>query len=77
MPGELPNGCDYSTWLRLRDEWRLAVRIFRKRRSEPEREREVISRHGQHAACHVLTSRGAAIEFLDRLEVGRAASDDG
>ena len=32
MPGELPEGCDYSAWLRLRDEWRLAVRIWRKRR---------------------------------------------
>src|SRR3972149_6557192 len=43
MPGEVPEGCDYSAWLRLRDEWRLAVRIWRKRRSEPEREREIIS----------------------------------
>jgi adenylate kinase family enzyme len=22
MPGELPEGCDYPAWLRLRDEWR-------------------------------------------------------
>jgi hypothetical protein len=50
MPGELPEGCDYSAWLRLRDEWRLAVRIWRKRRSEPEREHEIISQHGQHVA---------------------------
>jgi adenylate kinase family enzyme len=77
MPGELPEGCDYSAWLRLRDEWRLAVRIWRKRRSEPEREHEIISQHGQHAARHVLRSKRAATEFLDRLEVGRAASDDG
>jgi hypothetical protein len=27
MPGELPEGCDYSAWARLRDEWRLAARI--------------------------------------------------
>jgi len=77
MPGELPEGCDYSAWLRLRDEWRLAVRIWRKRRSEPEREREIISQHGHHAARHVLRSKRAATEFLDRLEAGRAASDDG
>ena len=38
MPGELPPGCDYSAWARLRDEWRLAARIWRKRHSEPERE---------------------------------------
>ena len=30
MPGELPEGCDYSAWMRLRGEWRLAVRIWRK-----------------------------------------------
>ena len=33
MPDELPEGCDYSAWMRLRDEWCLAVRIWRKRRS--------------------------------------------
>ncbi len=77
MPGELPEGCEYSAWLRLRDEWRLAVRIWRRRRSEPESEREIILRHGHHAAHHVLRSRRAAADFLDRLEVGRAASDDG
>src|SRR4051812_9961529 len=27
MPSELPKGCDYSAWRRLRDEWRLAIRI--------------------------------------------------
>lgn len=77
MPGELPEGCDYSAWLRLRDEWRLAVRIWRKRRSEPELEREILSQHADHATRHVLRSKRAATEFLDRLEVGRAASDDG
>src|ERR1700716_633836 len=30
IPGELPEGCSYSAWLRLRDEWGLAVRICRK-----------------------------------------------
>ena len=58
MPGELPEGCDYSAWARLRDEWRLAGRIWRKRHSEPEREREIASQYGQHVAVHVLSSRG-------------------
>ncbi len=75
MPGELPKGCDYSAWQRLRDEWRLAVRIWRERRSEPERERKIISQHGRHAALHVLRSKREAAEFLDRLEDGRAASE--
>jgi adenylate kinase family enzyme len=76
MPGELPEGCEYSGWLRLRDEWCLAVRIWRKRRSELGREHEIISQHGQHAACYVLRSKRAVTDFLARLEVGRAASDD-
>jgi hypothetical protein len=77
MPGELPEGCDYSAWLRLRDEWRLAVRIWRKRRSEPEREREIISQHGQHVALHVLRSKRAVREFLDGLDADHIEADDG
>jgi adenylate kinase family enzyme len=69
--GEMPEGCDDSAWRRLRDEWPLAVRIWRKRRAEPELEREIIRRHGQHAALHVLRSKRAARELLDRLDVGR------
>src|SRR6188768_2139577 len=36
--GEMPEGCDDSSWRRLRDEWRLAIAIWRNRRSEPERD---------------------------------------
>lgn len=71
MPGELPKGCDYSVWQRLCDEWRLAVRIWRRRRSEPEREREIISQHGQHVALHVLRSKRAVADFLDGLDTDR------
>lgn len=76
MPAELPEGCDYSPWLRLRDEWLLAVRIWRNRRSEPAREREIISRHGQHVALHVLTSKRAVRELLGSLETNRVAADE-
>jgi adenylate kinase family enzyme len=77
MPSELPEGCDYSAWLRLRDEWRLAVRIWRKRRSEPEHEHEIISQHGQHVALHVLRSKRAVREFLDGLDADHVEADDG
>lgn len=77
MPDQLPDGCHCSTWQRLRDEWQLAVRIWRQRRSEPERERQIISQHGQHATVHVLRSRGAITEFFDRLAAGRATSGSG
>jgi adenylate kinase family enzyme len=75
--GEMPDGCADSAWRRLRDEWRIAGRICKKRRSEPEREREIISLHGQHAALHVLTSKRAAREFLDRVGVEYPKADDG
>lgn len=78
-PGELPEGCDYSAWLRLRDEWRLAVLSWRNRRTEPEREREIISQHGKHAALYVLRSKRAVREFLDGPSAGRLRlpADDG
>jgi len=75
MPGELPEGCDYSARARLRDEWRLAGRIWRKRRVEPERERDVISQYGQHLVVHVLTSAQAVSDFLDRSDTDRTVAD--
>ncbi len=66
-PGELPEGCDDSAMRQLRDEWRIVGTVWRNRRSEPERERAIISRHGSNAAVHVLGSRRAAEEFLSRL----------
>src|SRR5262245_53304126 len=75
--GEMPEGCDDSPWRRLRDEWRLAVVIWRNRRSEPEREREIISQYGQHAVLHSLRSERAAREFIDVLNVDHTEADDG
>jgi adenylate kinase family enzyme len=77
MPGELPEGCSYSRWQRLRDEWRLAVRIQRDRRSEPAREHEIISERGPNVALHVLESKRAVREFLDGLDVDHVDADDG
>jgi adenylate kinase family enzyme len=75
--GQMPEGCDDSAWRRLRDEWQIAVVIWRKRRSEPEREHDIISQHGQHAALHVLRSKRAAREFLDGLDVEHVEADAG
>ena len=77
MPGALPEGCDYSAWRRLRDEWRLVPSIWRNRRSEPEREHEIISQHGQHVALQVLKSKRAVREFLDAFEAAHVEADDG
>ena len=76
MPDELPEGCDYSAWQRLRDEWLLAVRIWRGRRSEPEREREIISQHEPQVSLHVLRSKRAVRELLDGLDADLVKVDD-
>ena len=68
MPGELPRGCAYTRWHRLRDEWQLAGRIWRKHRSEPAFEREVIAQRGPDVALHVLRSKRAVAELLDRVD---------
>lgn len=76
LPSELPEGCDYSAWARLRDEWRLAGRIWRERHVEPERERLIISQSGQNVAVHVLRSPRAVSDFLDGLDADRTVIDD-
>lgn len=65
--GAMPEGCPDSAWRRLRDEWPLALRIWRERRSAPEREQQIIAEHGRHAAVHVLRSPDDVRRFLDRL----------
>lgn len=64
MPDDLPEGCPYPRWARLRDEWRLAGRIWRKRRLEPAREREVIAQHHERVAVHILRSKQEVRDFL-------------
>jgi adenylate kinase family enzyme len=75
--GEMPEGCDDSSWRRLRDEWLLAFVIWRNRRSEPELEQEIVSQLGQQAVLHVLESKRATRDFLDGLAVGKTRGDDG
>jgi adenylate kinase family enzyme len=64
MGFELPNGCDESRWRRLRDEWCLARRIWRVRRSDRERELEIVAQHGKHVSMHLLRSKREASEFI-------------
>lgn len=65
--GEMPEGCEDSRTRRLHDEWGGAYRIWRHRRSDPERARFALSRHGAHTTVHVLRSRREAREFLDAV----------
>lgn len=73
MPDKLPDGCEYTAWQRLRDEWRLIPAIWRDRNTRLERERAIIAQHGQHAARHVLKSKRAVREFIDDFGAGRGA----
>jgi adenylate kinase family enzyme len=66
--GELPPGCVDSPWRRLHREWGVVPRIWRNRRSEPERERAIIAEHGSHATVHVLGSKRAVNELLDGVK---------
>lgn len=62
---ELPNGCDESHLRRFRDEWWLAWRIWRSRRTTREAELSIVSQHKQHVAIYVLRTKRAVREFLD------------
>ena len=66
--GEMPEGCRDSVRRRLLDEWRLVGVILRDGRSEPVRDRAIVSRYGQHVALHVLGSKRAARAFLTDLD---------
>ena len=70
MWGELPEGCTYTRWQRLRDEWRLALRVARENRAQPEIEREIISQQGQHVALRVFRSKQDVNTFLDAVDAG-------
>jgi adenylate kinase family enzyme len=61
---QLPTGCDEPPLRRLRDEWSLVWRIWRKRRSERELELGILSRHGNHVTLYVLRSKRASRDFL-------------
>lgn len=65
-----PEGCDDSAARRLRDEWGLVVAICRSRGAEAERARALVTRAGQGAALHVLSSNEATTEFLSSLGAG-------
>jgi adenylate kinase family enzyme len=67
---ELPPGCDEPRLRRLRDEWCLAWRIWRVRRTDRERELEIVSQHGKHVAMFMLRSKSAVRQFLDEQASG-------
>jgi adenylate kinase family enzyme len=55
---QLPEGCEESALRRLRDEWRLAWRIGRVRRSERDLELGILSRKGNHVQLYCLALGG-------------------
>lgn len=72
-PGfRLPDGCEDTAWRRLSQEWWVVWRVWRGRRSERDRELAIASQYGGHVAVHILRSKRAAREFLDRLVTSTA-----
>ncbi|HMD46441.1 MAG TPA: hypothetical protein VKG43_09785 [Acidimicrobiales bacterium] len=61
---QLPNGCDESAWRRLREEWSLVWRIWRRRRSERDLELGLLAQHENHVALYVLPSKRETRDFL-------------
>ena len=66
--GEMPEGCEDSRRRRLQDEWGAILRIWRERRSQPERARSEFMQHGSHTTVHVLSTRRATRAFLEALD---------
>ena len=64
----MPDGCDDSAWRRMRDEWGIVWRVWRRRRSDRERELAIVSQYGEHVALHVFRSKRSIREFLEGLE---------
>ena len=70
-PGSvMPDGCEDSTWQRVKDEWGIVWKVWRRRHSDRDTELGIVARHGQHVALHILRSRRAACEFLDGCAPG-------
>ncbi|CAA9542630.1 MAG: DNA topology modulation protein [uncultured Thermomicrobiales bacterium] len=63
----MPEGCDDSTWQRVSDEWGIVWKVWRRRRSDRERELRIVSQCGQHAALHMLRSKASIREFLEAV----------
>jgi adenylate kinase family enzyme len=77
-PGsEMPEGCEDTRTRRIRAEWGAVGKIWRRRRSDPERARSAILRHGSHTTVHVLRTRREARAFLDGLSCSRARAGRG
>lgn len=60
----MPDGCKDSAWRRLRDEWGIVWRVWRRRHSDRERELAIVSQYGHHVTLHVLRSEHEISEFL-------------
>ena len=68
-PGSvMPEGCNDSTWQRVSDEWGSVWKVWRRRRSDRDRELEIVSQCGQHASLHMLRSKESIREFLESVD---------
>ena len=61
---EMPEGCPDSRWRGIGEGFGIAWRTWRKRHTEPAKEREIIERVGSHARVHVLSSQADVDRWL-------------
>jgi adenylate kinase family enzyme len=64
---QLPEGSEESLSQRLRDEWGIAWRNWRDRRSVSELDLSLVSRCRVHLQVHVLKSKQEMIDFLESV----------
>ncbi len=64
----MPAGCEDSLGQRLRDEWCSSWVNWRDRRSQPERERAVISEYGRHAKVYLVDSKKSVKALIAAIE---------
>ncbi len=63
----LPDGCDESFFQRIGDEWGIAWRNWRDRKSVPENDRRLADRCADHMDVHVLSNKQELADFLKRF----------
>ncbi len=63
----MPDGCEDSVRQRLRDEWGIVWKVWRRRHSDREQELTIVSQYGRHVALHMLRSKESIREFLEGL----------
>lgn len=64
---QLPEGCEEPFSQRISDEWGIAWRNWRRRRTVPENDRRLAKRCADHMDVHLLSNKQDLAEFVGRF----------